>query len=165
MTLTVRHASSGATLVRVAVSFDVKTTPFALFWDLWGIRESVKTNAHTKGFFCREGIPAFVEKITMQSSSGVTVLQYSFTAGTCFASHFDKRRSNYERGLYTGGIPQWLDTDVCSTLTVKLSTASWQQERTQRGDSDSADSNVAVLTVLTTQYTAVIILSLPPMSL
>ena len=48
---------------------------------------------------------------------------------------------------YTGGILQWLDTDVHSAVTAKMSTALWQRKWTQRCDSDGVDSNVAALTV------------------
>ena len=46
---------------------------------------------------------------------------------------------------YTGGIPQWSDTDVQSVVTAKTSTALWQRKRAQRCDSNGAGSIVAVL--------------------
>ena len=49
---------------------------------------------------------------------------------------------------YTGSIPQRLGTDVHSIVTAKTSTVLWQRKREERCDSDGADSNVTVLTVI-----------------
>ena len=42
--------------------------------------------------------------------------------------------------LYTGEIPQRLDTDMYSTVTAKMSTALWYQKQAQHCDISGSDS-------------------------
>ena len=42
--------------------------------------------------------------------------------------------------LYTGETPLQLDTDMCSTVTAKMSTALWCQKQAQYCDISGSDS-------------------------